>query len=59
MLLLEEAKSLMPKILLPKFDILIIDQIGKNFLRRRRGPERIRLVLHAVSLPAAPSSSAT
>lgn len=29
--LLEEAKSLMPKILLPKFDILVIDQIGKNF----------------------------
>ncbi len=29
--LLEEAKSLMPKILLPKFDILVVDQIGKNF----------------------------
>jgi len=30
-LLLDEAKSLMPKILLPKFDILVVDQIGKNF----------------------------
>jgi hypothetical protein len=29
--LLVTAKSLMPKIYLPKFDILIIDQIGKNF----------------------------
>jgi hypothetical protein len=29
--LLDEAKSLMPKILIPKFDILVIDQIGKNF----------------------------
>lgn len=29
--LLDEAKELMPKILLPKFDILVIDQIGKNF----------------------------
>ncbi len=29
--LLEEAKALMPQIMFPKFDILIIDQIGKNF----------------------------
>jgi len=29
--LLEKAKSLMPKIYIPKFDILIVDQIGKNF----------------------------
>ncbi|MFQ3619966.1 MAG: lactate racemase domain-containing protein [Spirochaetales bacterium] len=29
--LLKLAKDLMPKILLPKFDILIVDQIGKNF----------------------------
>jgi hypothetical protein len=29
--LLEEAKRQMPKILFPKFDILIVDQIGKNF----------------------------
>jgi len=29
--LLIKAKQLMPKILFPKFDILIIDQIGKNF----------------------------
>lgn len=29
--LLKEAKALMPKILIPKFDILIVDQIGKNF----------------------------
>jgi hypothetical protein len=28
--LLEEAKSLMPRIMFPKFDILIIDQIGKD-----------------------------
>jgi hypothetical protein len=29
--LLELAKNLMPKILIPKFDILIVDRIGKNF----------------------------
>jgi hypothetical protein len=29
--LLEKAKSWMPKIYVPKFDILIVDQIGKNF----------------------------
>ena len=29
--LLKEAKALMPKIMFPKFDVLIIDQIGKNF----------------------------
>jgi hypothetical protein len=29
--LLQEAKSLMPQILIPKFDILVVDQIGKNF----------------------------
>ena len=29
--LLDEAKRMMPKILFPKFDVLIIDQIGKNF----------------------------
>ena len=29
--LLDEARSLMPKILIPKFDILVVDQIGKNF----------------------------
>ncbi len=29
--LLEEAKALMPRILFPEFDILVIDQIGKNF----------------------------
>jgi hypothetical protein len=29
--LLREAKRLMPRILFPKFDILVIDQIGKNF----------------------------
>ena len=28
---MEEAKALMPQIMFPKFDILIIDQIGKNF----------------------------
>jgi hypothetical protein len=29
--LLLEAKKLMPRIMIPKFDILIVDQIGKNF----------------------------
>ena len=29
--LLIEAKQLMPRIMFPKFDILVIDQIGKNF----------------------------
>jgi hypothetical protein len=29
--LLVEAKQLMPQIMFPKFDILVIDQIGKNF----------------------------
>ena len=29
--LLREAKRLMPRIMFPKFDILVIDQIGKNF----------------------------
>jgi hypothetical protein len=29
--LLIEAKKLMPKIMVPKFDILVVDQIGKNF----------------------------
>jgi hypothetical protein len=29
--LLKIARELMPKILIPKFDILIVDQIGKNF----------------------------
>jgi hypothetical protein len=29
--LLMEAKRLMPRIMFPKFDILVIDQIGKNF----------------------------
>ncbi len=29
--LLDEARGLMPKIQFPKFDILIVDQIGKNF----------------------------
>lgn len=30
-ILLKEAKSLMPRIMVEEFDILIIDQIGKNF----------------------------
>ncbi len=30
-LLLEEARRLMPEILFPEFDVLIVDQIGKNF----------------------------
>ena len=29
--LLKEARALMPQIMLPKFDVLVIDQIGKNF----------------------------
>lgn len=29
--LLEEARALMPRILFPEFDILVVDQIGKNF----------------------------
>lgn len=30
-LLLEEAKAMMPRILLPECDVLIVDEIGKNF----------------------------
>ncbi len=29
--LLKEARALMPQIMFPKFDVLVIDQIGKNF----------------------------
>ncbi len=63
--LLLEAKSLMPSILIPRFDILIVDQIGKNFSGSgadpnitgtfsspslRRGPEFQRYVILDLSM---------
>lgn len=58
--LLQEAKALMPQILLPSCDVLVVDEIGKNFSGAAwipmSRPADHPVLLRQAAVPAPPSS---